>query len=88
MKKKELSYGFLLLVHMPRSLLLFLISRNILHAFIQNASRQQCPEYLLKSVIRREWPMKTLIIDAFFWDQTPEGYDFWYRRHLEYYKQL
>lgn len=88
MKKKELSYGFLLLVNMPRSLLLFLISRNILHTFIQNACKQQYPEYLQNSIIKRAYPIDTLILDAFSWNLTPEGYNFWYRRHTEYCKYV
>lgn len=85
MKKKELSYGFLLLVHMPRSLLLFLIRRSVLHIFIKNACNQQYPEYLQNSIIKRKYPIDTLILDAFAWNRTPEGYNFWYRKHVEYF---
>lgn len=85
MKKKELSYGFLLLVNMPRSLLLFLISRSILSAFMRNACNQQSLEYLRECIIKRKHPIDTFILYAFSWKKTPEGYNFWYRRHVEYF---
>ena len=85
MKKKELSYGFLLLVHMPRSLLLYLISRDLLHKFIKRAVSDQRPSYL-RMMINKQYTERYAFIDAFEWNRTPEGYDFWYRRYLEYCK--
>lgn len=85
MKKKELSYGFLLLVNMPRSLLLYLISVDLLHKFIERAVSDQRPSYL-HMIINKYYFERTAFIDAFTWSSTPEGYDFWYRRYLEYCK--
>lgn len=83
MKKKELSYGFLLLVNMPRSLLLYLISVDLLHKFIKRAVSDQCSTYLQK-VIEKRAIERFIFVNAFSWNKTPEGYDFWYRRYLEY----
>lgn len=85
MKKKELSYGFQLLVNLPRSLLLYLFSRNLLHTFIERAKSDQRPSYLLALIVKTI-PEKCAFIDAFTWSTTPEGYDFWYEKYLEYCK--
>lgn len=86
MKKKELSYGFLLLVNMPCSLLLYLISVDLLHKFIERAVSDQHPNFL-QTVIRKRTPEKFVFLNMFSWSKTPEGYNFWYRRYLEYCKK-
>ena len=83
--KKRLSYSFQLLVNMPRSLLLYLISRNLLHTFIERAKSDQHPSYLLALIVKTI-PEKYAFMNAFTWSKTPEGYDFWYKKYIEFCK--
>ena len=65
MKKKELSYRFLLLKHMPYSLLMFLINENLLHAFMQNVESNKLSDVvnvMLETII----PGRFVFINAFY----------------------
>lgn len=85
MKKKELSYKFLLLKHMPYSLLMFLINENLLHAFMQNVESKKLSDVInvmLETII----PGRFVFINAFLWISTPEGHDFWHKKYIEFCK--
>lgn len=73
MRKKDLSFRHILLVDMSLELLSFLIEKNVLTKFMNNAVRTFTP-------YRRSRDFR----DYFVWAHTPEGWKFWNELYVEY----
>ena len=72
-EKRFLSWRHILLVNMPLALLSFLIEKNILAKFMNNAVRSPIPDHEGRD-----------FNEYFIWSNTPEGWKFWHRIYLEY----
>lgn len=73
MKKKDLSWRHILVTDMSLELLSFLIEKNVLTEFMNNALKNSDP-----SEIGRNFS------EYFVWSDTPEGYRFWNRLYTNY----
>lgn len=81
MKAKPLSLRYRLICAMPYVLLHWLIREQILHKYCNRIIEQENISFI--EYLERKPPkdVYSLLIDgAFIWDETLEGYNFWYRR--------
>lgn len=77
MEKKELSLRHLLVTEMPYKLLSFLIEEGVLTEFINNTLQNA---YKGREVLRLyDRRIPDIISDSFIWNNTNEGYIFWYK---------
>lgn len=86
---KKLSYRHRIICAIPYSLLHFLIEYNCLKQYLDNCCKDSSLSFLEDLEQQRFIPAQQqcrghLITWAFVWEDTPEGYDYWYRRRLWY----
>lgn len=87
MKAKTLSLRHRLIRAMPYVLLHWLIKEQILHLYCNYVIEQESISFIEYLERRVPKDVQLLLIDsAFTWDDTLEGYDFWYRRS-QWFKQ-
>ncbi len=65
-------------------LLTFLLKKNILIQFLTNKQKEN--NMRMSTALLRGENTKYAIDEAFIWDNTPEGDDFWEEIHNEYYE--
>ena len=61
---------------MNQKLIAFLKENDAYDAFVKNLEDKVCNGAGVKYLYPN--PAKTLILRAFVWEYTPQGYDFWY----------
>jgi len=89
--KKNLTLRHRLIAAMPYSLLHFLIEYRCFKAFMRNACNSSIGlrDGTIISLVETNSMSPTNIFDfAFVWKDTPEGYNFWYRRKNWYKEYL
>lgn len=92
MKQKTLTYRHRLVCAIPYSLLHFLIEYECLRKYLDNCCKD--PSIGFITSLEKEGflaynDLGVLFTWAFTWNETPEGYDYWYRKrqwYLEYLK--
>lgn len=90
MKQKTLTYRHRLVCAMPYSLLHFLIEWSCLRKYLDNCCRSPSLSFLTdleRGELLLPHNLHCLFTWAFAWAETPEEYDYWYRRrqwYLEY----
>lgn len=87
MKQKTLTYRHRLVCAIPYSLLRFLIAYDCLKQYLDNCCKDSSLSFLedleqQKFILEHE--QHYAIAWAFVWEDSPEGYDYWYRRRLWY----
>lgn len=88
---KKLSYRHRIICAIPYSLLHFLIEYNCLKQYLDNCCKDSSLSFL-KGLERQKFTLEHeqcyVFTWAFVWGDTPEGYDYWYRRRLWYEEYL
>lgn len=86
--KKRLSLRHRLICAMPFSLLQHLIDYKCLDKYLNNVLSEPALPFIetverSSKIMEQETP-KHFFMAAFVWDNSPEGYDYWYRRAMWY----
>lgn len=91
MKKKNLALRHRLVCALPYVVLHWLIKEGLLHEYCNNTIEQCTKVYPgnahfisfieTNQLNHNKEYYEQLINWAFYWDNTPEGYNFWYRRN-------
>ena len=90
MKQKTLTYRHRLICAIPYSLLHFLIAYDCLKQYLDNCCKESSPNFLEdleRGSLIQIANQGHVFTWAFIWEDTPEGFDYWYRRrswYLEY----
>lgn len=87
MRKKTLTYRHRIVSAMPYNLLRFLITYNCLKQYLDNCCKDSSLNFLEDLEQQKfilEHKQCYVITWAFVWGDSPEGYDYWYRRRLWY----
>lgn len=86
--KKKLSTRQIVINEIPYLLLHFLIRDETLNKFCNNVVKEFSEvdpnDIPLKEYLSSKGVRESPIQFTFTWVNSPEGYNFWYRRHLEY----
>ena len=87
--KKKLTFRHRLICAIPYSLLHFLIKYDCLKQYLDNCCKDHSLSFLedleqQRFILAQQQCRGHLFTWAFAWEDTPEGYDYWYRRRLWY----
>lgn len=89
--KKKLSFRHRLVCAIPYSLLHFLIAYGSLKQYLDNCCNYRDEGFI--SAIKRDtftvwYSAESYFTQAFVWDETKEGYNYWYNRSKWYEEYL
>ena len=90
--KKQLTLRHRLVCAIPFSLLQFLIDYNCLDKYLDNTLSELSVAFIDNienqgKLLEQQSP-EDFFARAFIWKNSPEGYDYWYRRRLWYVQEL
>ena len=89
--KKQLSFRHRLVCAIPFSLLQYLIDYKCLDKYLNNTLSEPALSFIemieSSSKIAEQKVPKVFFTAAFVWDNSPEGYNYWYRRAVWYEKE-